>query len=165
MSSKADTSTHCEELAQALEALLHLPPSDDTAQTARIRLKIKQRARRALKLWKDSKMLYPIPAPIEFKGDKAFALSLLKQVKLEDHRYICFEVEWIAKPLDAESVTNWIQNQMWGWHSYEGWLSRVHGVPCKETEGRELYPNQPHKLKASRLAWVAQMIAYLENEQ
>ena len=42
-------------------------------------------------------MLYPIPAPIEFKGDKAFALSLLKQVKLEDHRYICFEVEWIAK--------------------------------------------------------------------
>lgn len=113
-------------------------------------------------------MLYPIPAPIEFKGDKAFALNLLKQVKLEDHRYICFEVEWIAKQHPGRNtydLTNWIQDHMGDWHSYEGWLSRVYGVPCKETEGDEIYPNQPPKLKASRLAWVAQMIAYLESQQ
>lgn len=113
-------------------------------------------------------MLYPIPAPIEFKGDKAFALSLLKQVKLEDHRYICFEVEWIAKKeyyWKTRELTDWIQDHMGDWHSYEGWLSRIYGVPCKETEGDETYPNQPAKLRASRLAWVAQMIAYLENEQ
>jgi hypothetical protein len=61
MSSKANTSTHCEELAQALEALLHLPPSDGTRQTASTRLRIKQRARKALKLWKDTQCSTPSP--------------------------------------------------------------------------------------------------------
>ena len=109
-------------------------------------------------------MLYPIPEPIEFHGDKAFALSLLKQVTLEDDRYICFEVERLAKPLDTSSLTDWIQDHMGDWFSYEGWLSRVHGVPSEETEPENSrYPYQPDKLKASRLAWVAQMIDYLEN--
>jgi len=111
-------------------------------------------------------MLYPIPAPIEFKGDKAFALSLLKQVKLEDHRYICFEVEKLAKQhsLDTSSLIDWIQDHMGDWFSYEGWLSRVHGVPREETDPGHTYPHQPGKLKASRLAWVAQMINQLENQ-
>lgn len=113
-------------------------------------------------------MLYPIPEPIEFNGDKAFALSLLKQVTLEEDRYICFEVEKLAKQhsLDTSSLTDWIQDHMGDWFSYEGWLSRVHGVPSEETEPENSrYPYQPDKLKASRLAWVAQMINQLESQQ
>ena len=108
-------------------------------------------------------MLYPIPEPIEFKGDKAFALNLLRQVTLEEdrhscfevERHSCFEVERLAKPLDTESLTDWIQDHMGDWYSYEGWLSRVHGVPSEETNEEHNYPHQPGKLKASRLATVA----------
>lgn len=85
--------------------------------------------------------LYPIPEPIEFKGDKAFALSLLKQVTLADDRYICFEVEELAKQhpgRNAYDLLNWIQDHMGDWYSYEGWLTRVHGVPSEETERRNL---------------------------
>ena len=122
--------------------------------------------------------LYPIPEviPVAFTH-RGICAAILRRVTLDDRRFICHEVEEIACRLSFRqefgrheaymayrNLTDWIQDHMGDCYSYESWLSRVYDVPCEETDGDEAYPSQPPKLKASRLAWVAQMIAYLETQ-
>ena len=52
-------------LAHALKSLLDLPPYDGTQETSRQRLIIKHRAKKALKLWKDSHV--PVPENAELQ--------------------------------------------------------------------------------------------------
>lgn len=52
-------------LARALQDLLDLPPYDGTQETSRQRLIIKHRAKKALKLWKDSHVPVPKNAEVQ----------------------------------------------------------------------------------------------------
>jgi len=45
-----------DDLAKALEALLNMPPYDGFTETSRVRLRIKNRAKKVLKEYKDERL-------------------------------------------------------------------------------------------------------------
>lgn len=128
--------------------------------------------------------MYPYPKMPKFNGDREAAISLLNRVTLDKRRFICIELRshvfadvtsavQIGKPVDAtqmydnlDDLTEWIVDSLSPTSSYEGWLQVNHGVLADET-----FPNKnnseyvPDKVKQSKLAWVAHMIATLEGKQ
>lgn len=127
-------------------------------------------------------MLYPHPTIIPYYGDTERALTLLRQVTLEDTRYICHDIRYAtyraealaSEALDKDikryhtgaSLCDWIEHQMEdkGTCSYDAWLIQLGYAKEGDLEVGTA-TNQPEKLKASRLAWVADMIAYLEKQE
>lgn len=118
-------------------------------------------------------MRYPIPAfTAYFEGDRKEAIALLKRVTLAEHRFICIDLRQVA--FDQRDtrlyetcyhLAEWIEDQLQGSASFEGWLQEKHGIPPEECFPHEYPSNKlPQDLKATKLAWVAQMIAYLEKQ-
>lgn len=128
--------------------------------------------------------MYPYPKMPKFNGDREAAISLLRRVTLDKHRFICLELRshvfdavasstLIGKSVNAlqmydnlGDLKEWIVDSLYPTISYEGWLQTNHGVLADET-----FPNEnnaeymPDKVKQSRLAWIAHMIATLEGKQ